>query len=148
MTMISDNSVTKRESTLKPKQLRALHLLAAGMSARRVAEKLGVTPKTVSVWQKDTSFALTLAAEQTDQLRELRRRLVSASDAAVTAVIELAQGCENPNVRLRAATAVIDRVLQPAPSGLSSMSWVLDADEVARLGAEMAALELTGDEPW
>jgi transcriptional regulator with XRE-family HTH domain len=133
-------------SELKPKQQRAIQLLASGLSGKEVASELGVTPKTISIWHRDVGFSLALAAEQSRQLRELKRRLVGASDLAMAAIVDIIRNCENSSVRLRAATAIIDRTLPLSSSDTSSESWALDPEEINQLSNEMSTLTLPCEE--
>jgi hypothetical protein len=93
-----------------PKKSRALAALASGSTVKVAAQAAGVHERTVFLWLTDPAFKA--------DVNKLRARLVDQtlgklSRAATRSAAGLAKLLDNPdaNIRLRAATAVLDRLV-------------------------------------
>ncbi|SDZ17896.1 helix-turn-helix domain-containing protein [Nitrosomonas sp. Nm33] len=73
---------------LSEKQYTAVTLLALGKTCKEVAEQLGVTPKTVSVWRADPEFRAAVNRCRKDYREAQTRRLSSLCDKALTTIEE------------------------------------------------------------
>lgn len=94
-------------SELSPKQQQAICLLADGAMSKDVAETVGVTPETVSVWKRDPEFQACLNRlkyELMDVARDtMRRKLREVSES----LIDLAVGAKNEETRRKACLDVL-----------------------------------------
>jgi len=88
---------------LRPKQILALPLLAAGKSLTEVAAELDVSRQTVSEWNNhDHKFIHALQLFQSETLRTARRGIETAAIDAVGELRKLLVNGASESVRLRA----------------------------------------------
>jgi hypothetical protein len=96
---------------LSPQQSIALPMLAAGESAKAVAEKLDVTPQTISQWlNHDDQFRYALWLVKKEALDAARSELQLAGTEAVTVVRKLLHKGSTQQIQLKAAQLLLDRL--------------------------------------
>lgn len=115
-----------RKKELKPKQIQALILLAEGKSHRSVAEAVGVSQKTLSIWKREDLFHKEFKKAMERMRYEFEARIVAAGQNAVVAVNK---ELENPSAELR----------------IKAGATLVNA--AVRLGARYKELEVTGAIP-
>lgn len=94
---------------LNNQQLAAIRLLASGVRSKTAAEKVGVTPETISRWRKIPEFIATMNEIQGEAHDDTRGALRSLQNEAVNAVKDLLVNSDTPpKVRLEAALSVFD----------------------------------------
>lgn len=98
----------RNDTGLAPRQRRGAEMLASGISAKQVAESLGITPLTVYRWQQNETFrsqverALCDAeTEATALLRGLRLQAIERLGTLVSST--------NENIALRTAAEILNR---------------------------------------
>ena len=101
---------------LDARQLQAIHLYLANPNKARVAEEIGVSPKTLSRWFKDPVFLAEYRRQLDDVQFDLWTQLIAAKDQAWEHLIWLMTASE-PRVSIRATTWLLDRLLS-SPSFL------------------------------
>ena len=96
-------------STITPNQLRALPLLATGMSGAEVAKAVGVKPSTVSGWLHHCpDFMAELDRCREQVIREAMDQLGGTLTTAVRELHHVMTKSKNDALRLKAATFVIE----------------------------------------
>jgi hypothetical protein len=96
---------------LSPQQINSLPILAAGESAKSAAEKIGVTPQTISLWlNHDQDYRLALWLFKNDALDAALSQLQTLAAEAVSVVRKLLLEGSTEQIRLKAAQLVIDRL--------------------------------------
>jgi|GEM_PF-6740299 len=132
----------QQESVIDAAVIRAAALSAAGVSQAKIAEELGISESTVSRWKKRSDFQAARNGILKDVVETASNRLRSLTLQAVgilqdTMTDPKASHCD----RIRAATAILDRVLDDNAShsniGSSDES---DLDERDRADAAMAEM--------
>lgn len=94
--------------TLKPKQLNAIRLLAAGTPAYQIAERLEITTMTLYRWQRLPEFEQTLHAIAYSGLDEIAKKVNVATLTAIETVQEILCNMAEPtDVRLKAAMVAL-----------------------------------------
>jgi hypothetical protein len=94
--------------TLKPKQLNAIRLLAAGTPSYQVAERLEITTMTLYRWQRLPEFEQTLHAIAYSGLDEIAKKVNVAALTAIETVQEILCNMTEPSdVRLKAAMVAL-----------------------------------------
>ena len=81
---------------LSAKQLKAVSMLAEGLSCSAVAKSLSITPQTISAWKRVALFQATINSIAMSNLEKTRTQLQYASSSAVDALIELAGESSSP----------------------------------------------------
>lgn len=98
-----------KKQSLKPIQLNALTLLAAGTPACHVAKQLEVAPMTIYRWQRLPEFESKLNSLTQAGWEELAKRLNVLSITAVETLQEILCDLSSPaSVRVRAALGVLN----------------------------------------
>ena len=93
---------------LKPKQLSAVKLLAAGTPACQVAARLEITTMTLWRWQQLPAFEETLHSVSYSGLDEIAKKInITALTAIETLQELLCNMCEPAEIRVKAAVAVL-----------------------------------------
>jgi len=95
-------------TNLAPNQAKAAELIAAGERKMVVAEKLGVSPQTISEWQSKPAFKAYLNQLRLAALEEAREQMRRLAAEAVATIGELMEQTDQPAIRLRAAQTVFD----------------------------------------
>lgn len=121
---------------LNAKQVQAARMLAEGVIQERVAEELGVNPKTVARWRGLPEFKAVydefLEALINDQKRELKRlakKAVATMDRLLSAKSEL--------VRYQVAKDILDRVgLKPEEAQGANNANILINIQGSRSGVD------------
>ena len=106
---------------LSTQQLTALVALFGGSTVTEAAKRARVDRTTVHRWlSTDAPFVATLNQMKQERLDAVRNRMISATENAIQAVMELIEGTDvQPAIRLRAALAVLGGVggLEPEKIG-------------------------------
>lgn len=100
---------------LTPAQQKAVALLAAGESGRKTAQQVGVTPECLSHWRRLPSFNAALHSLRAEALGSARDALLALGTKAVQTLDDLMSSA-NDQIRLRAATAVLQLLQRDAPN--------------------------------
>ena len=95
---------------LKPNQIKAAALLAAGRPCREAAQERSVTPETISHWKRDADFKVHLNRLKTDAVEDARERLRSLNEKAVSVLEELLSSASE-SIRLRAAQYILGTMI-------------------------------------
>jgi hypothetical protein len=97
---------------LSPQQINSLPMLAAGDPAKLVAEKIGITPQTISLWlNHDADFRHALLLLKKDALDAARSQLRIASIEAVAVVRKLIREGSTEQIQLKAAQLALDHLV-------------------------------------
>jgi ABC-type sugar transport system substrate-binding protein len=98
---------------LTPKQHRAIAALLTMPDVTAAAAAAGVTRETVYRWLRDPIFQSMIRAAEAEALTAVSRSLVVLADAAVKTLAGVMHDeTAAPGVRVRAADAVLGRLLQ------------------------------------
>jgi hypothetical protein len=95
---------------LKPSQLKAAALLAAGTSCKNTAKQCEVTPETISHWKRNSDFVAHLNQLKKDAVECARERLRNLNADAV-GVLEGLLESSSDSIRLQAARYILDAML-------------------------------------
>lgn len=93
---------------LDPKQAKAAEIIAAGELKKVAAEKVGVTPQTISEWLKQPAFEAYVNGLKLAALEAARDRMQYLAGEAVRTIEALLGQEEPPATRLKAAQMVLD----------------------------------------
>ena len=96
------------KTNLTSKQIHAAGLIALGMTKRIIAEEVGVTPQTISVWSASDEFEALINQFKMQSLEDARDRIRARSGSAVDTIRDLMDKGEKEAVRLQAARTVLD----------------------------------------
>ncbi|MGA8709218.1 MAG: hypothetical protein WB646_19785 [Steroidobacteraceae bacterium] len=98
-------------SLLSAQQSLGLPMLAAGESARTVAEKLGVTPQTISLWlNHDQPFRHAIWSYRKEAFDAAHRQLQAAGIEAVGVLRQILRESKSEQMRLKAAQLLIGQL--------------------------------------
>ena len=97
-------------SGLTPKQIKALPLLAAGMSAVDVSKKLKISQQRISEWKNDSNYQSALDVVRHNTLNEAQWALSSLANDAINTLGNLLHNAKNEQTKLRAAIFIIERL--------------------------------------
>ena len=95
---------------LNERQAQAAALLVQGMSCKAVAEKVGVTPQTISTWKKDFEFRAQINALKLQVLTDARDALQRLAPEAIDVLRDLMGQASNEEVRRKAAVNILEAV--------------------------------------
>ena len=95
------------KSGITAKQAEAATLLMTGLTAREVAEKIGVTPETISTWRRSKSFNDILAYLRDEKLIAGLDQLRGLQQVALETIKHLMLNSESDAIRLKAASGVL-----------------------------------------
>lgn len=94
---------------LKPVQLSAIRLLAAGTPACHVAQQLHVSPVTVSRWQQSPAFKAKLNEITSSGLQEVGKQINRTALVAVEVLHQLLGDMTQPtNVQIKVALGILN----------------------------------------
>ena len=119
-------------SHLTSKQEKAAFLLAAGTNGKDVAESVGVTPSTISVWKVNPRFEALINQIKEEALENARDGMRGLCFKAVSQIENLMENSPSDAVRLKACVEVLKM------SGLhdkSNFAWGVghvDAEDIER----------------
>ncbi len=103
--------MSKSRPPLKPKQHKALMLLATGHGSGETAKLVGVSGKTVWSWMTQCpQFREALVRERSAIEQVTRDRLAGTAEVAVEVLRSLVRSAERESVRLKAAMYIIDKL--------------------------------------
>ena len=104
------------DTGLTDAQTAAARYLVEGVKAVDVAEILEVDESTISRWRRKPQFVALMASIAADANRELVGRMVELTHKALDVLDEALDYRHDPNIKLRAAIAIINA------SGVTRMS--------------------------
>ena len=116
---------------LKPKQLRAAQMLAAGATASYTARQLRMRAETLSRWKKIPEFNFEIEKLMLENRAVLRHKLAHLAEAAIEAVWSELHDYSYGSQRLKAALGVLK----------GGITWDAGAPEQARKGELNAHLD-------
>ena len=138
-----------------PKKLNDKHrmvsyLVAAGQTRSQVAEVTGFTPEYLTTLTRSPLFKRQLARirqEVEDRavgaiVDQLQERTVNEADGALDTMIELMNGARNENVRLGAATNILDRAVPKQTKHQEEQTIRISIDSEALQGMSAVVEEL------
>jgi len=96
---------------MKPKQNKAIELLAQGTSIDATATGAGVSRRTIYQWMKDQEFALALHDKSAEVIDRLNHRLVNLNEKALD-VLDACLDSESEAIRLRSAMYLNNRLYE------------------------------------
>ena len=96
------------EVELTPKQARAAELYASGMLKKDIANEVGVTPQTISIWFADSDFVVYTNRLRKEALKAARTSLQQLSTKAMETLGDLLSEPTADRVRLQAAITVLE----------------------------------------
>ena len=108
-------------ATLKPKQMNAVKLLAAGTPASQVAARLEITTMTLWRWQKLPAFEQTLQAVSHSGLDEIAKKTNVVALTALEVLQEILCDMMQPTIVHLKAAAIALRAM-PATNGMLEKS--------------------------
>lgn len=94
---------------LTPTQERACSMLASGQTIEAVAEEIKVPESTLLLWQRQTTFKCYFNQKRSNIKGSLMQGVCSLAQAAVNALRQ-SLNSENEQVRLKAATYIVDKL--------------------------------------
>jgi len=126
-------------AVLKPTQDQAAYLLATGSSCKEAAEAVGVTPETISQWNKNSAFIARCNEYKQEVVDSLRDGVRSLSKTALSNLQDLIENAESESVKLKACLEVLK---MQGMSNPESWGWGIgyttaEKVEQARKQAEM-----------
>jgi hypothetical protein len=131
-----------QSNELDARQLLAISLYLAEPNKTKVAEQIGVAPKTLSRWFRNPAFAFEYS-RQLDEVRvELWTQLVATKDLAWERLVLLMTRSE-PAVALRATTWLLNQLLS-SPRFLDRSAAIQTGITADLEGRELELLELAG----
>jgi hypothetical protein len=86
-------------------------LVAQGHTATSAAKAEGILPKTARTWARLPAFKAMVRHHRTQIVDRTIGQLVKHSTAAVTAIAKLVETGENGSVKLAAAKAILEKML-------------------------------------
>jgi hypothetical protein len=122
----------EQAKALKPKQLNAIKMLATGIPAYVVAERLEVTTMTLWRWQRLPEFENTLNSISHSGLNELARKINIAALTAVEVVQECLCDMREPSATRLKAAAIALRAMPGVNSALTNAHLSADFDTRSR----------------
>lgn len=148
----SDLSVLSTQSSAPvTKKLRANHhaiarLLAAGVRPVEISERLGMSPTTISILQKNPAFQELLLVYQNEAKEatfDLRERLVVLAKVSTERLLEVLTESEDidPDFLRKTVTDLLDRTGYPAVRQVNSLTATakLTSDDIERIKEKYAA---------
>ena len=115
-------------------QTKAMPLLVSGLQQKEVAEKVGVTPQTISTWMSDAEFVAYLNHARSEALDGARDMLRGLANEAVEELRSIILNSENDEVRRKAIIDVLDMIGIKNPS-MGCYGWGIGpkcADQVEK----------------
>ena len=126
---------------LKPNQILAATMLAAGKSCRDTANEIGCTPETISHWKKDASFEALLNQLKWNLLETARDNLQTATLNAAQALQELSQHAKSEETKRKACMNILNLAgLNDPKSGL--YGWGIGGTTTREIETERKAQQL------
>lgn len=128
------------ELALKPIQLTAASLLAAGETITDTAEKSGVTRQAVHTWLKDNNeFLAYLNTLKSENIKAARTAIQAAACQAVTTMSEIMKNSTNDAARLAAAKEILSM------AGLTKDTQSMASKGIGAVTAEKVQAEKESD---
>ncbi len=101
---------------LTPAQTKAMPLLVSGLKQKEIADKVGVTPQTISTWMKNPKFVAYLNQARTDALDSARDLLRGLAFEAVEELRSIILNSESDEVKRKAIMDVLEMIGIKNPS--------------------------------
>jgi len=98
------------KSSLLPKRDIAAQVIGRGGSNTEAAQKVNVTPQTISVWVKDPAFEARINECQLDCFNEAQARFKHLAGEAVTTFEDLLKNSKSDKVKLEAAKFILKTI--------------------------------------
>lgn len=95
---------------LKPAQEKAAILIASGRKCCDVAKEVGVTPETVSHWQRIPEFRAYSNQARIDLLEATRDKLRGYGPQAVEALADVMRFSKVDNAKIKAASVILSQL--------------------------------------
>jgi len=111
-------------STLTPKQVQALPLLARGMLATEVAVQIEISTQQMSLWKKDADFMAALGALRWEQLCSSIAHIQALARVATAGLEKLILEAKDDRARLEACKYVLE--LAGINFGKEGFGWQID----------------------
>jgi DNA-binding CsgD family transcriptional regulator len=108
---VNDPPETSGNLRLTERQRTAIGLLVAGKTQAAVAEELGVNPRTIWEWKRDSVFLAALNAEREAIREAMQHRVLALGCKALDALERTLDGGDSDSARVAAARLVLDRLL-------------------------------------
>lgn len=115
-----------RAKGLTAKQARAIEALLTTNTISAAAEVAGVSRRTLTAWLADAQFCAFLRSATDDALAATLRRLTAIGAKAVDQLESLLVDGTKEEIRLRAASIVLGRLLQVRDRGLEDRIVALE----------------------
>lgn len=93
---------------ISPKQVKAIPLIVSGIKSQEVAKEIGVTPQTISEWQKNPEFVVMLNKAKKEILDAALDELRGGARDAANCLTDLANNAENEEVRRKSALNILE----------------------------------------
>lgn len=138
----------QQAKTLKPKQLNAIKMLATGIPAYEVAERLQVTTMTLWRWQRLPAFEHTLNSISHSGLDELARKINIAALTAVEVVQECLCDMREPSATRLKAAAIALKAMPGVNSALTNAHPSADFDTRKRSTGPAFTYDAQGRPCW
>lgn len=131
------------ELALKPIQLTAASLLAAGETITNTAEKSGVTRQAVHTWLRDNNeFLAYLNALKSENVTAARTAIQAAACQAVTTMSEIMKNSTNDAARLAAAKEIL------CMAGLTESTKAMAEKGIGEVTADKVKAQKEKDRKW
>lgn len=95
---------------LKPQQERAAIMLASGRKCCETAKEVGVTPETISNWQRIPEFRAYSNQARIDLLEATRDKLRGHGPQAVEALSDIMRFSKSDGARIKAASVILSHL--------------------------------------
>ena len=99
---------------LTNKQLDCIELLMDGLNKTTIADKIGISRKTIYKWMENEEFKLELDRRKQKICNDALSDLKGSTKDLLKAVEKLAYTAENEGIRLQALNSLLDRTLGKA----------------------------------
>lgn len=99
---------------LTNKQLDCIELLMDGLNKTAIADKIGISRKTIYKWMENEEFKLELDRRKQKICNDALSDLKGSTKDLLKAVEKLAYTAENEGIRLQALNSLLDRTLGKA----------------------------------
>jgi hypothetical protein len=119
------------ESGLTEAQIRAAHLLAGGWKACDVAEDIDVDESTVSRWRRKPAFIALVQSITAEAHQEIIGRMAELLHRSLDVIEEMLSYRHDPNIKLRAAVALLNASGITRMMKTSAQTAEVDANEAA-----------------
>ena len=103
---------------LSIRQLKAISLIASGMSSKDTADVIGITPQTLSTWRAIPEFEVALNGLKTEMLNAVHDKLRCASTIAIDSLTDLSKNAKSEETRRKAALDILSALSSAKRCGI------------------------------